>query len=86
MVDEKQVLDGFFSGICCSMLVFGEAAHGLGIDEVTARKIASCFGSGMEHAGLCGCVPAARAAVAMYNKVYIVAIRFMWAVLLYLMM
>ena len=31
MVDEKQVLDGFFSGICCSMLVFGEAAHGLGI-------------------------------------------------------
>lgn len=65
MVDEKQVLDGFLSGICCSMLVFGEAAHGLGIDEVTARKIASCFGSGMEHAGLCGCVTGAYMALGL---------------------
>ena len=47
------------------MLVFGEAAHGLGIDEATARRIASCFGSGMEHAGLCGCVTGAYMALGL---------------------
>lgn len=59
MLKEEEVLQGFFAGVCCSMQVFGEAAREQGFDEATARRIASCFGSGMEHAGLCGCVTGA---------------------------
>lgn len=65
MPTEKEVLQGFFSGVCCSMVVFGEAARGQGLDEATARRIASCFGSGMGHAGLCGCVTGAYMALGL---------------------
>lgn len=65
MLKEEEVLQGFFAGVCCSMQVFGEAARGQGFDEATARRIASCFGSGMEHAGLCGCVTGAYMALGL---------------------
>lgn len=65
MLKEEEVLQGFFEGVCCSMAVFGEAAREQGLDEATARRIASCFGSGMEHAGLCGCVTGAYMALGL---------------------
>lgn len=65
MIDETQALEGFGSGVICSMLVFGELAPELGLDEKTARRIASCFGSGMEHAGVCGCVTGAYMALGL---------------------
>ena len=65
MLKEEEVLQGFFAGVCCSMQVFGEAAREQGFDEATVRRIASCFGSGMEHAGLCGCVTGAYMALGL---------------------
>ena len=65
MLKEEEVLQGFFSGVCCSMQVFGEAARECGLDEAAARRIASCFGSGMGHAGLCGCVTGAYMALGL---------------------
>lgn len=65
MLKEEDVLQGFFEGVCCSMAVFGEAAREQGMDEAAARRIASCFGSGMEHAGLCGCVTGAYMALGL---------------------
>lgn len=65
MLKEEEVLQGFFSGVCCSMQVFGEAAREYGLDEAAARRIASCFGSGMGHAGLCGCVTGAYLALGL---------------------
>ena len=65
MLKEEEVLQGFFAGVCCSMQVFGEAAREQGFDEATARRIASCFGSGMERAGLCGCVTGAYMALGL---------------------
>ena len=65
MLKEEEVLQGFFAGVCCSMQVFGEAAREQGLDEAAARRIASCFGSGMEQAGLCGCVTGAYMALGL---------------------
>ena len=65
MLKEEEVLQGFFAGVCCSMQVFGEAARVQGLDEAAARRIASCFGSGMEQAGLCGCVTGAYMALGL---------------------
>ena len=65
MLKEEEVLQGFFAGVCCSMQVFGEAAREQGFDEATARRIASCFGSGMERAGICGCVTGAYMALGL---------------------
>ena len=65
MLKEEEVLQGFFAGVCCSMQVFGEAAREQGMDEAAARRIASCFGSGMEQAGLCGCVTGAYMALGL---------------------
>lgn len=65
MLKKEDVLQGFFKGVCCSMAVFGEAAREHGMDEAAARRIASCFGSGMEHAGLCGCVTGAYMALGL---------------------
>lgn len=65
MLKEEDVLQGFFEGVCCSMAVFGESAREQGMDEAAARRIASCFGSGMDHAGLCGCVTGAYMALGL---------------------
>ena len=56
MMDEEKAQACFSGGICCAMAVFGEFAAELGLDEMTARKIASGFGSGLEQGSVCGCV------------------------------
>jgi len=56
MVKNEDVFRGFGEGVCCAMAVFGELAPQIGLDEKTAKKIASCFGSGMGQASTCGCV------------------------------
>lgn len=65
MVNEEQALQGFLSGVSCAMQVFGDTAGELGLDGAEARRIASCFGSGMGRGGLCGCVTGAYMALGL---------------------
>ena len=64
MTPEK-ALTGFGSGISCAMAVFGELAPELGLDELTAKKIAAGFGSGLGNGGTCGCVTGALMALGL---------------------
>lgn len=42
----------------CSQALFGAFAEELGMDLKTAFKISTCFGGGMRHGGICGCISA----------------------------
>lgn len=60
---EEEIFNNFGKGICCAAQVFGALAPYCGIDPDQARKIASCFGSGMTCGGTCGCVTGALMAI-----------------------
>lgn len=62
---EEKALDCYLGGIDCSQVTFGEFAEQLGIDKMTARKIASAFGGGLFHARTCGCVTGALMALGL---------------------
>lgn len=62
---EEKALNGFGTGVCCSMAVFGELAPEVGVSEETAKKIASAFGSGLGCGSICGCVMGALMALGL---------------------
>ncbi|HSO86913.1 MAG TPA: C-GCAxxG-C-C family protein [Draconibacterium sp.] len=59
MKSKSELVDGQFSKFNCAQTVFSLFAPELGIDEKTALKIASGFGSGMNCAETCGAVTGA---------------------------
>lgn len=65
-MNSKSVLvDDQFSQFNCAQTVFSLFASDLGIDEITALKIASGFGSGMACAETCGAVAGAYMVIGM---------------------
>jgi C_GCAxxG_C_C family probable redox protein len=68
---EKEILDQFGKGIDCSQIVMASAAKDIGIDEITAKKVSSCFGAGMMCGETCGAVTGALMAVGLKYGHYI---------------
>jgi C_GCAxxG_C_C family probable redox protein len=56
MNSKSELVNEQFSKFNCAQTVFSLFAPDLGIDEKTALKISSGFGSGMNCAGTCGAV------------------------------
>lgn len=59
MKSKSLLVDEQFSKFNCAQTVFSLFAPELGIDEKTALKVASGFGSGMNYAETCGAVTGA---------------------------
>lgn len=62
---EKKALEGFGSGIDCSMAVLSEIGPQLGLDKETCLKVAGAFGGGMWRGDTCGCVSGALMALGL---------------------
>lgn len=65
MKSKSLLVDEHFSKFNCAQTVFSLFAPELGIDEKTALKIASGFGSGMACAETCGAVTGAYMVIGM---------------------
>ena len=59
MIAEKEIAEKFTQGFDCAMVVLGEVAEDLGIEQEEAYRLASCFGVGMMQGSICGAVSAA---------------------------
>lgn len=56
---KEEIKDLFMEGIDCSQVVAGHFARELGVEEGTLRKMAACFGGGMQSGETCGAVTGA---------------------------
>jgi C_GCAxxG_C_C family probable redox protein len=56
MSEKTEKIDAIFQGYNCAQTIFKIFSADLGIDEITALKIASGFGSGMASGETCGAV------------------------------
>ncbi len=65
MKSKSLLVDELFSKFNCAQTIFSLFAPDLGIDEKTALKIASGFGSGMNCAETCGAVTGAYMVIGM---------------------
>jgi C_GCAxxG_C_C family probable redox protein len=54
----------------CAQAIVGAYAGDYGFNEKNAMKMVSCFGEGMHHGGLCGCVTAALVVCGMAYGIY----------------
>ena len=54
-MDHQEIVRQFAACIVCSQQVCRHFAPRLGIDDSLALRMAAAFGSGMGHAGTCGC-------------------------------
>ncbi|AGN26403.1 hypothetical protein A3206_01865 [Candidatus Methanomassiliicoccus intestinalis] len=63
MIAEKEIAEKFTQGFDCAMVVLGEVAEDLGIEQEEAYRLASCFGVGMMQGSICGAVSAAFIAI-----------------------
>jgi len=59
MNGKSKLVEERFSQVNCAQTVFSLHAEDLGLDELTAIKIASCFGGGMKRGATCGAVTGA---------------------------
>jgi len=59
MDEENSVVSRFLEGNACSQAILTEFSETLGLDHLTALKIAAGFGGGMQTAGVCGAVTGA---------------------------
>ena len=55
----EEIRDLFMEGIDCSQVVAGEFDEKTGMDRETLRKMAACFGGGMQCGETCGAVTGA---------------------------
>lgn len=62
---EEEVLKCFSQGFDCSQVVLSSVAEELGIDDITAKKVASGFGGGMFCGSTCGAVTGALMAIGL---------------------
>ncbi len=62
---KAKLVENQFSKFNCAQTVFSLFATDLGIDEITALKIASGFGGGMARAETCGAVTGAYMVIGM---------------------
>ena len=53
---EEKVLELFGQGFDCGQVVLSVCAEETGLDDATAKRLASCFGAGMFCAEVCGAV------------------------------
>lgn len=56
---QEKIKELFAQGIDCSQVVTGAFAEPLGMEQDMMRKVASCFGGGMQCAETCGAVTGA---------------------------
>lgn len=56
----------FKDGFCCSQAVFSVFAPQIGLDEITALKVADGFGSGMTMCSICGAVTGGIMTISLY--------------------
>lgn len=54
-MDHQEIVRQFAACIVCSQQICRHFAPRLGIDDSLALRMAAAFGSGMGHAGTCGC-------------------------------
>ncbi|WP_303927249.1 C-GCAxxG-C-C family protein [Desulfovibrio piger] len=54
-MDHQEIARQFAACIACSQQICRHFAPRLGIDDSLALRMAAAFGSGMGHAGTCGC-------------------------------
>ena len=55
----EEIKQAFLAGIDCSQVVTGAFAEQAGLDKETMRKMAACFGGGMQCGETCGAVTGA---------------------------
>ena len=55
----EEIRDLFMEGIDCAQVVVGEFDEKTGMDRETLRKMAACFGGGMQCGETCGAVTGA---------------------------
>lgn len=63
MLNESQILEQFGQGFDCSQVVLSACADKIGLDPMSAKKIAACFGGGMWCGHTCGAVTGALMAI-----------------------
>lgn len=56
---KEEIRELFMAGIDCSQVVTGQFAEVLGMEEGLLRKMAACFGGGMQCGETCGAVTGA---------------------------
>ena len=64
-MDREEIKKLFIKGIDCSQVVTGHFAEVCGIDEKSMRKVAACFGGGMQCGETCGAVTGALMVIGM---------------------
>ena len=64
-MNEEKVLNSFGEGFNCSQVVLSSVSAELGIDDITAKKISACFGSGMFCSSTCGAITGALMAIGL---------------------
>lgn len=62
-MNEEKVLSSFLEGFNCSQVVLSSVSGELGLDDITAKRISACFGSGMSCGSTCGAITGALMAI-----------------------